>query len=87
MYLCVFSALTLLVGRQEEHPACKKIEWWGVGVVICVERGADCLHMAQLMPLPSENPIISCLISIQTDFTFLVLAYPGCPGKEAIKQV
>jgi len=21
---CAFSALTLLVGRQEEHPACKK---------------------------------------------------------------
>ena len=25
-----FSALTLLVGRQEGHPACKKTEWWGV---------------------------------------------------------
>ena len=46
-----FSALTLLVGRQEGHPACKKTEWWGAGVVICLERGAD-LHMAQLMPLP-----------------------------------
>jgi len=40
-----FSALTLFVGRQEGHPACKKTEWWGVGVVICLERGAD-LHMA-----------------------------------------
>jgi len=29
-----FSALTLLVGRQEGHPACKKLEWWGAGVVI-----------------------------------------------------
>jgi len=46
-----FSALTLLVGRQKGHPACKKTEWWGAGVVICLERGAD-LHMAQLMPLP-----------------------------------
>jgi len=45
-----FSALTLLVGRQEGHPASKK-EWWGVGVVVCLEKGAD-LHMAQLMPLP-----------------------------------
>jgi len=44
-------ALTLLVGRQEGHPACKKTEWWGAGMVICLERGAD-LHMAQLMPLP-----------------------------------
>jgi len=39
-----FSALTLLVGRQEGHPACKKTEWWGAGMVICLERGAD-LHM------------------------------------------
>ena len=23
-----FSALTLLVGMQEGHPACKKLEWW-----------------------------------------------------------
>jgi len=46
-----FSALTLLVGWQEGHPVCKKTEWWGAGVVICLERGAD-LHMAQLMPLP-----------------------------------
>jgi len=26
-------------------------KWWGAGVIICLERGAD-LHMAQLMPLP-----------------------------------
>jgi len=46
-----FSALTLLVGRQEGHPACKKTEQWGAGVVICLEQGAD-LQVAQLMPLP-----------------------------------
>jgi len=39
--LNAFSALTLLVGRQEGHPACKKTEWWGAGVVICLERGAN----------------------------------------------
>ena len=48
--LCAFSALTLFVGRQEGHPACKK-ERWDAGVVICLERGAD-LRMAQLMLLP-----------------------------------
>ena len=53
-----FSALTLLVGRQEGHPACKKQEWWGAGVVVCLEQGAD-LHMAQLMPLPVTD---SCLV-------------------------
>ena len=26
--LVAFSALTLLVGRQEWHPACKKMGWW-----------------------------------------------------------
>jgi len=44
------SALTLLAGRQEGHPACKKTEWWDAGVVICLGQGAD-LHMAQLIPL------------------------------------
>jgi len=44
MQLNAFSALTLLVGWQEGHPACKK-EWWGAGMVICLEQGAD-LHMA-----------------------------------------
>jgi len=51
-----FSALTLLLGRQEGHPACKKTERWEAGMVICLERGAD-LHVAQLMPLPLT---ISC---------------------------
>ena len=46
-------------------------------MVICLERGAD-LHMAQLMPLPLT---VSCFSKIQIGFTFLVLAYPGIPGK------
>ena len=74
---CAFSALTLLVGRQEGHPACKKTEWWGVGVVICLERSAD-LHMAQLMPLPLT---VSCFSKIQIGFTFLAPAHLGSPGK------
>jgi len=32
--LFAFSALTLLVGQQEGHAACKKTEWWDVGVVV-----------------------------------------------------
>ena len=65
-----FSALMLLVGRQEGHPACKKTEWWGAGMVICLEREAD-VHMAQLMPLPLT---VSCFSKILIGFTFLVLA-------------
>jgi len=71
-----------LVGRQEGHPVCKK-QWWGAGVVVCLEQGGD-LHMAQLMPLPLT---VSCFSEIQTGFTFLVLAHLGSPGKRAIKQV
>jgi len=78
-----FSALTLLVGRQEGHPACKKTEWWGTGVVICLERGAD-LHIAQLIPLLLT---VSCFRKIQIGFTFLVLAYLGSPRKRAVKRV
>jgi len=78
-----FSALTLLVGRQEGHPACKTLEWWGAGVVICLEQGAD-LHMSQLMPLLLT---VSCSSKIQIGFTFLVPAYPGSHGKRAVKRV
>jgi len=74
---CAFSALTLLVGWQEGHPACKKTEWWGAGLVICLERGAD-LHVAELMPLPLT---VSCFSKIQVGFTFLVPAHLGTPGK------
>ena len=78
---CAFSALTLLVGWQEGHPACKKLEWWGAGMVICLEWDAD-LHMAQLMPLPLT---FSCFSKIQIGSTFLVLAHLGSPGKRAVK--
>jgi len=73
----------LLVGRQVGHPACKELEWWGTGMVICLERDAD-LHLAQLMPLPLT---FSCFSKIQIGFTFLVPAHLGSPGKRAIKRV
>ena len=67
---CAFSALMLLVGRQEGHPACKNLsECWGASVVICLERGAD-LHTAQLMPLPLT---VCCFSIIPIGFTFLAL--------------
>jgi len=69
--------LTLLVGRQEGHPACKKTEWWGAGMVICLEQGTD-LHVVQLMPLPLT---VFCFSEIQIGFAFLVLAHPGSPGR------
>ena len=69
---CAFSALTLLVGRQEGHPACKKTR-----VVRCWHgylSGARCrLACAELMPLPFT---VSCFSKIQIGFIFLVPAHP-----------
>jgi len=67
----------LLVGRQEGHLACKKLERCGAGMVICPERDAD-LHMAQLMPSPLT---VSCFSKIQVGFTFLVPAHLVSPVK------
>jgi len=73
--------LTLLVGQQEGHPACKKHS--DASVVVCLEQGAD-LHMAQLMPLPLN---VSSFSKIQIGSTFLVPAHLDSPGKRAVKWV
>ena len=70
-----------LGGRKGIRPV--KTEWWGVGVVICLERGAD-LHTAQLMLL---SLTVSCSSKIQIGFTFLVPAHLGGPGERAVKWV
>ena len=70
-----------LGGRKGIRPV--KTEWWGAGMVICVERGAD-LHMAQLMPLPLA---VSCFSEFPIVFTFLVPAHLGSPRQRAVKRV
>ena len=83
-----FSALMGLVGRQEEHPARKNLSdevlvWLSF---ICPERGADCLHMIQLMPLYPKTP--SPLASFKSR---LVLPFwywlTQVAGREAVKRV
>jgi len=74
---CAFSALTLLVGRQEGHLACKKLSGGVLAWLSVWSEYAD-LHMAQQTPLPLT---VSCFSKIQTGFTFLVLAYLGSPEK------
>jgi len=69
-----------LGSRKNIQPV--KIEWWGAGVVICLELGAV-LHIAQLMPLPLS---VSCFCNIQIGFTFQS-APLGSPGQRAIKWV
>ena len=74
----VFSALTLLFGRQEGHPACKQLSggcWRG------------CLSGARrrLAYGPTDATATHC--KIQTGFTCLVPAHPGSPGKKAVTRV
>jgi len=47
-YLQCFDAVGWAAGRTS---SLYKTEWWGAGVAVCLEQGAE-LHMAQLMPLP-----------------------------------
>jgi len=47
-------------------------------MVICLQQGANDLHMVQLMSMPPHHHPASLK-------SFLVPAYPGCPGKEAVK--
>jgi len=47
----VLSALTLLIGHQEEHPPVK------TGKVICLKRGANDMHIVRLMPLPLPSSL------------------------------
>ena len=77
-----FSALTLLLGGRKGIRSVRK-EWWGAGMVICLERGVD-LHMAQLMPLPLT---VSSFSKIQICFTFPVPTHPGSCRIRAIKWV
>jgi len=79
------SASTLSVKHQEEHLPCKKLNdyvlaWlsvWREVQMICI--WSNWCHC---------HPIICCFIKIQNDWTFLVHAYPGCPGQKekAVKR-
>jgi len=52
-------------------------------MVMCLDQGAD-LHIAQLMPLPLALSPVNPDWFYLPGFTFLVPAYPGCPGKKAV---
>ena len=58
MVICVgqVQTLTLLVGWQEGHPAYKKLEWWGTGIVISA--GVRC----RLAYGPADATATHCLL-------------------------
>jgi len=65
-----FSALTLLVGRQEGHPACKKLSGGVLAWLSAWSEVQTCI-MSQLIPLQLT---VSSFSKIQTGFTFLAPA-------------
>ena len=77
-----FSALTLLVGWQEGHPACKKLSG---GVLAWLSVWSECI----LAYGPADATATHCLAPVKSRlvFTFLVPAYLGSPGKMAVKRV
>jgi len=78
-----FSALTLLVGRQEEHPACKKLSG---GVLAWLPVWSE----VQICIWPSWyhcNSLSLASVKSRSGFTFLVVAHLGSPGKRAVKRV
>ena len=72
----VNSALTLLVGRQKGHPACKNLTG---GCWHSYLSGASC-RLAHV-PADATATTVSCFSKIQIGFTFLVLAHLGSVGK------
>ena len=79
--LSAFSALTLLVGWQEGHPACKKLSGGVLAWLFVWSEMQTCIW-------PSWchcHSLTLCFSKIQIGFTFLVPADPGSPRKRAVK--
>jgi len=70
-----------LGGKKGIQPV--KTEWWGTSVVICLERGANDLHMVQLMPLSPP----SSLAPVKSRKVYLSGAgLPRSSWKKAVKR-
>ena len=54
-YLQCFGAVGLTAGRAS---GLQKMEWWGTGMVVCLERGTNDLHMVQLMSLLPHHHLL-----------------------------
>jgi len=78
-----FSALMLFVGRQEGHPACKKVSggllaWLSVWSEVQTCTRPSWCHWHSLSFASVKSRLV---------FTFLVPALPGSPGQRAVKRV
>jgi len=78
-----FSALTLLVGCQEGHPAHKNLT---DEVLACLSSGAKCIWLAYGSADATATP--SSLLQQNPEwFILLVPTHPGSPGQRVIKRL
>jgi len=74
--------IIITVGSASGRASACKNEWW-----VEIPAWLSLWSEVQMSGIWSSwchcHPIISCFIQFQTVLTFLVPAYPGCPGKEA----
>jgi len=81
--LSAFSALTLLVGRQEWHPAFNN---WVVRYWCGYLSATRCKWFAYGVADATATP--SSLSAVKSRMVYLSgPAYPSCPGKKAVKQM
>ena len=73
-----------LGGRKGIRPV-KNMEWWGAGVVICLERGASDLHI--WFSWCHCHPIISCFSKIHNGLSFWYRPTQVGLGKKAVKRL
>ena len=78
--ITTFSALTLLVGWLEGHPACKKIGGWWRRALVSPDGVAPAGWSVCL-------PLLIFPRTIKSRSSILALAHLGGPGKRAIKRL
>jgi len=71
----------LLVGRQEGHPACKKLSGWVLAWLSVWSKVQTCIWPSWCH---CHSLSLASLVKIQIGFTFLVPAHLGSPGKEPL---
>jgi len=72
----LFLSLVILHCWFGVRKSIRPVKWWGVGVVICLKRGTDCLHMVLLMPLhPKTRSSVASFKSRQ--FYLSAIGLPG----------
>ena len=77
-----FTALTLFVGRQEGHPASKKLSGSGIHWAICKSA-----HRSRQITMPAPHHSLS-LASVKSRLVYLSgTGSPGSPGQRAVKRV